>query len=608
MSPSVTPHPQNRVIAFETTQSEISLTGRLVGLDLPARDALLARLFESFERDLATAQGEARRSGQPVAFEAAAISLTDGGDTCWVHPDGTLDREYSVFAGYERCLEQAAAPPPLDPSRPVHPEKLLHASYTAFWAPSATNWQPTRVLECSRAQRLALQRVLGVPLPLCELPWLITLRREHYESLLGDVLEPFGLHVTAREESIDAGIFAHTLRLAVLSGGLTLQERVFDSAERLRLVPLVRDILREAQTAEACPMASEKALADLIGHLETGHYLPDGLFIIGHPAAPFTPWPPLPALVTAHSTQRVASPRRRLDVPAFSHLWDVAHASLPAEERKHVRWVHFSREQKVPQQIGAAMHVALYGGHEKGGLLEAMTLGRYLNTLQQRQSGAWQNNLPSHWHDLPETELRSICRELPVETAWLGSHLRERLFRDGKYHNGQGQVLDERGRPLTLPLLVRLLKGLAGTFGHFFLKFQNTHPQNAVLLADTRQGEPHVIWRSVGRLAATLTWAARAEGLSSIIKTGPIDLAGDAIAQILAANPDGCPILAGWENELEARRLYPALTFQVGYPLGLSDTVESGTGDAHSGLEERRRDKRPPRAHFSHHHWAAPNL
>ena len=82
-----------------------------------------------------------------MEFDAAGISLTDGGDVWTVHPDGRLDRRYDRFEGFEAFLDQLAGRPKVDASRPVNREHVLEAAYDAFWSPSATNWQPTRVLE-----------------------------------------------------------------------------------------------------------------------------------------------------------------------------------------------------------------------------------------------------------------------------------------------------------------------------------------------------------------------------------------------------------------------------------------------------------------------------
>ena len=106
----------------------------------------------------------------------------------------------------------------------------------------------------------------------------------------------------------------------------------------------------------------------------------------------------------------------------------------------------------------------------------------------------------------------------------------------------------------------------------------------------------------VNTLTAVLTFLSRAQGASSIIKSGPIDLARDPIAAILAENPDDLAHLRPWHDPLVAKTYLPAMTFQVGMPLTGSDVVEAGTPGEHTGLEERKRDKRPPREDFAWHY------
>ncbi|MNY42219.1 hypothetical protein D3C86_1770850 [compost metagenome] len=98
---------------------------------------------------------------------------------------------------------------------------------------------------------------------------------------------------------------------------------------------------------------------------------------------------------------------------------------------------------------------------------------------------------------------------------------------------------------------------------------------------------------------------ARAMGASSIIKTGPIDLARDPVSRILADNPDAQAEVAKLQPAIAAGTVLPAMTFQVGYPLAGSDIIEPGTPNEHSGYEERKRDKRPPRARFVAHYFPA---
>jgi hypothetical protein len=291
-------------------------------------------------------------------------------------------------------------------------------------------------------------------------------------------------------------------------------------------------------------------------------------------------------------------------------LWEVAERTLPADERGRILFADFSWHEQVPRRIGQAMFEALYGvGAEpeskaggEGGILTAVTVRNYLLNVGQKDPAWLADRLPAGWGNLADMELRKLAKDVPVRADDLGRYLRERILRDGKYKIAGELVTDQEGRPLTVPLLVRMLKSLAGTFGNFFLKFQNTHPQNAVLLADVTRPDSHKTYRAVGKAAAVLTFLSRALGASSIIKSGPIDLARDPIARILAENPGDLPHLRPWKEGLTSGTLLPALTFQVGMPLAGSDVVEAGTPGEHTGLEERKRDKRPPREDFTWHY------
>ncbi|MEB3329216.1 MAG: hypothetical protein VKQ33_08305 [Candidatus Sericytochromatia bacterium] len=597
--------PQHVVHAFEAQRRRASLTGQLLGLDLPARDAVLHAQLAALEQRLAQARERATATGEAVDVDGSGASLTDGHDTWRVHPDGRLSRVLQPFPGFEACLE--AGPETTEVPRTPHLSEALPLLYQAFWAPSATNWQPTRVLVGPGGPLAAALRETGAGAAARGLR-LLLLRRDRYESLLGDVLEPFGLAVTAREESIDAGIFAQTLRLAATAAGHRVWEHVLTTAEVARLrEPLLADLTARLQ-ASGPSGEDHDALAALRRDVAEGRYLADA--VVDLAGGPSPRWPAFEALVAAHSTQRVAAPGRELPPDRMRRLWEDALASLPEGERAWLACAAFSWHDKTPRHVGQAMFEALYGrgadpetrlGGE-GGLLTQLTVGAWLRQ-QAPAGGAGPEALPQGWQALPEAALRRAVSALPVPAERLGTHLRDRLLRDGKWHLEDGLLRDDQGRPLTVPVLVRLLRSLAGTFGHFFLKFQNTHPCNAFVLARADGEAPHHAWRAVGRVAATMTFAARAQGLSSIVKTGPIDLARDAIGAILAANPDQAPVLAGLSGAW-----LPALTFQVGWPLAGGDVVEGGAAQPHTGLEERRRDKRPPRGRFAHHIWAPPSL
>jgi len=597
---------------YEADRRAKTLTGSLLGLGLPERDQVLAQVFEGFEQDLAIARSEAANTGHPVRFEGAAISLTGPGDTWTVQPDGRMDRDYVPFPGFETLVERLSQPPALDETRAVEFSEVLQAAYHAFWSPSATNWQPTRVLEATGDFKQRLAAIAGWSAALVPSVMLL-LRRDHYESLLGDVLEPFGLAVTAREESIDAGIFAETMAMSALSRGMTFREYVFaphevEGVAGLAIAELSARLDRLTDESEVAETERTK-IAHLIDFLKRGKYLPDSLMVLGHACEPVEPFTQFDALIESHSTQRVASPVRDFSHAETELLWARTRAALPESERAAIDFAFYHWSEQTPPAIGSAMFEALYGtGADPdskqggtGGLLTAVTVRNYLLSLTEQDPGYVPGLLGAGWQDLDDAELQKVARAIGVRAQDVGRYLRERILRDGKYQVVDGLIADGNGKPMSIPVFVRLVRSLASTFGNFFLKFQNTHPQNAVILADTRAGETHRVFRTVGKVGAVLTYMARAMGASSIIKTGPIDLARDPIAAILGRNLDGRTLSGKWGEAIAQGVLLPAMTFQIGYPLSGSEVIEAGTPNEHTGYEERKRDKRPPRERFVDH-------
>ena len=603
---------------FTEAKRRSSLTGRLLGVGLPGRDAILSEIFERFEADLEAARAEATRTGKPVSLDGSGISLTDGGDTWWVHPDGKLTREYDAFPGFGEFMATMGDRHALDFARPVAHDALLRAAYNGFWSPSATNWQPVRVFELNGDSRKAFMELAGWNPEAIAIPLWVLLRRDHYESLLGDVMEPFGLAVTAREESLDVGIFAQAAAMTARSEGLTSAEYVFPAAQleaatRLLRAEIAQRMAKLGEPAAETPAAMELAkLTTLATMLDAGKYLPDSLMAIGHPVSPTgVSFERFGAIIDQHSTQRVASLDREFGKAETEVVWQQTIASLPPEERACVRWTFFHRDQRTPYEIGAAMFAALYGegadpeskAGGEGGMITSATLRNYLLQIAKTDPAYIRSILDEGWESMSDAELQKATRQVAVRTQDVGRYLLERILRDGKYVAENGILQDTSGKPLSVPVLVRMGKALTSTFGNFFLKFQNTHPQNAVILANLDCGmEEHRIFRTVGKVGVGLTYAARALGASSIIKTGPIDLAREPIARILVSNPDDDPDLAVMRDGLASGRISPAMTFQVGYPLGGSELVDAGTPNEHTGLDERKRDKRPPRDDFRRHY------
>lgn len=571
--------------------------GRLAvldGLPMRARDARFGEIAQAFESALASARESAAASGAPVAVDGSAFGGVESGDIWTCFPDGRCERDLVPFAGFEAFLRLVS-----ESERPFlnaePPESaIFRVCYVAHWSPTATNWQSNRVVRLSPAEA---ERALGRP---ARGAALLVLRRDRYESLLGDTLGPFGLDVTAREESIDAGIFARSLALAAAGLGLGFAETLAAPETAAPWTELARSAIAERAPASGPRAEAWRAVVD---GLVRGTFLPDAIVELGAPEPGAEPAFPFEALAYARSTQRVASPARRLPEGEFEALW---RAAAEAHGERGFAVACFGPEEAGPRRIGEAMFEALYGrgadpatrAGGEGGLLTAISPRGWLESVAERDPeavAAWLAEADARLDD--EAGLAKAARRLPVRAADLGADLLGRLTRDGKYRVDAetGHLGESPDRPMSLAVLLRLLKALGGTFGNYFLKFHATHPANAVVCV--RPGafeDAHRAYRALGTLAADLGYLARARGRTAIVKTGPIDLAKEAIAEVVASEtPD-----AGLAAELRAGRAVPGLTFQLGAPLGPDERVEPGAPDERSGLEERRRDKRPPRADF----------
>lgn len=360
--------------------------------------------------------------------------------------------------------------------------------FHAHWLPSATNWQPMRVVV--RPDDYLL------------------LRQNRYCSLLGDVLDAFGLVYETHEEMIDAGIYLEGVLRTAQVQGLSVDWDCATEAESHPLDP-----------ARFVPFARMRLFGDGV--------VPD--------------W--FERLSLGRVTQRVAS-RRPLEKSVLGELWREA-MRLVGVPQGVLRVAVYTGDQPEPERMGQAMHAALYG---EEGFLSRMTLQRLCEV----------------WETSPDDAVR-LDR--------LGAFFWERLSQEDRYQVDPCGVILANGKPLLVKQAAKLLKGLASTFGRHFLQFQNTHPLTGVV---TVSGEAGYVW--LGRVVAVWLWLARARGLSAIVKSGPVILAGSAI-QAITASVDR-----------------PALIVQLGWPLGLEEQV-----GGHTGLEERLRDKRPPRADVIDH-------
>ncbi len=562
--------------------------GALSGAD----DSGQARWFDSAlaqaREALARARQRAAETDRTVELDASRLSGVNGGERWRVAPSGRVERWLEPMpeaaAAVGRPAPGRAGPPPagLDAARPL----LARAAYNGLWSPSGTNWQPIRCLELGAEQMAAVsgRRAAG--------PGLLVLARERYESILGDVARLCGVEQSSHAEHIDLGIWLEVAESSIRAHGWQFERHWIEpgpGADRAAaaLTPVLEE--RSPRLQAAAALAESVAAGR---HRPAVCLLPrTGAGLARDPAAPGGLVPAaFDRLVEARSTQRVAAPGRSLERSALEALW--RHAQRVAGDSELALAV-FDRRGPVPAGIGRAMHAGLEGA---GGLLARIDrehLGAHLRDCA---------GLPAElaaWAQRPQEPVPG--QGLPA--AAVPAHLCAKLESSGRYHRAGGLLLDHRDRPLTAERLIKLVRLLARSFGRFFLSFQDTHPLLGVLLvpAGLAPEDQRRAYRRAGRAVAAMGLLARARGLVSIIKSGPIEIARAPIAELVAAHADD-PAL---RRAVAAGRLAPLLTFQLGHPLAPGEAVAAGRPDAHDGLLERKLDKRAPRARLSEHYVPA---
>ncbi len=559
--------------------------GALSGAD----DNGQARLFDDAlaqARDvLARARRRAAETNQTVELDASRLSGVNWGD-CWrVAPSGRIDRRLAPMpeagAAVGRPADRRAGPPPddLDAARPL----LARAAYNGLWSPSGTNWQPIRCLE------LGTEQIAAVSGRRADGPGLLVLARERYESILGDVARLCGVEQSSHAEHIDLGIWLEVAETTIGAHGWRFERHWVEPGPRAeRAAAALAPVLEErSPRLEAAAALAESVAAGR--HRPAVCLLPrTGAELACDPQAPGGLGPAaFDRLVEARSTQRVAAPDRSLPRSELEDLWRQAR---PATGDSGLELAVFDRRGPVPAGIGRAMHAGLEG---PGGLLARIDhehLGAHLRGCA---------GLPAEfaaWADRPQEP--APAQGLPA--AAVPAHLCAKLESSGRYRREGGLLLDHRDRPLTVERLVKLVRLLARSFGRFFLSFQDTHPLLGVLLvpAGLAPEDQRRAYRRAGRTVAAMGLLARARGLVSIIKSGPIEIARAPIAELVAAHADD-PAL---RRAVAAGRLAPLLTFQLGWPLAPGETVAAGRPDEHDGLLERKLDKRAPRARLAEHY------
>jgi hypothetical protein len=119
-----------------------------------------------------------------------------------------------------------------------------------------------------------------------------------------------------------------------------------------------------------------------------------------------------------------------------------------------------------------------------------------------------------------------------------------------------------------------------------------------VVMTPITHSDAPELYIAAGKAVACMTFLSRAYGQFSIIKSGPPEIAADAIRQRIAVHASSPDI----RSRAEQREVEPVLTFQIGLPLGPDDLVSQGKPEEHNGLNERLLDKHASRAALYKHY------
>ena len=418
--------------------------------------------FKAHWQPLRLAIDDALAGHTTKSFDASAAGFVWSGDIYHAHA-GVLSREL-VPTQVTLAAPQKLAGAPL---RDASVLARLHA--VADLAPTATNWQPHRVIVMSESAAIECGVKLRDADPLAL--GLLLFRRPRYESLLGDILDIFGANATAFEEWVDPGIYVESLRLLAHDASLTLE--VIDAAQAL-----------PPPAAALMPGAAIDAR-----HLPFLFLRFRGSPQQVHAATPLVP------LMLSRSSQRVASPARALPL-----------APLQAFTGEQVAWV--AADHPAVAAIGRAMFTALYG---RGADPETKQGGVGGIDLQPEKAAGH----------------LGVSLDGPVQAAHLGPYLGERFL--DRYERRGETLVSARGEPMTYKHLTRMARTFASAMGSHFLQFHNTHPAVGIVLA-APGGEGAF---AAGVLAARTLYYARAQGWAAIVKSGPIDLAEAGIAEAI---------------------------------------------------------------------------
>jgi hypothetical protein len=573
------------------------MLGELTGISESQQGALFSEALNLAKEKIHSARLQAQATGQDVTLDATRLSGVISGDRWTVSTSGRVKRFLDDYPEVETQLINTSAPGQptagktcrdLTAIRPL----LARAAYNGLWAPSGTNWQPIRTMELSGKQIADLTGSDSGA-------GLLVFARDRYDSVLSDVACLCGRKQDSHAESIDLGIWLAFAQQTAIAHGCPFRSILLGRITS-RTKKAIEILAERTPTLDPTTRA---AAQDLMASLQSGRHIPVLALVPNLPdAAPLT----LPNLdptalgglqpssfddlVFARSTQRVAAPDGNLDKQILEDLWKSAQQAYPHDD---LACCVYSNTDDMARQIGQAMHDGLEGPE---GLLARISLSGFCDYLKTQTVN---NQELQDWMVLPAGNLDAQAAQINLPADMVPEHIRSKLCLAGQYHLENGLLLDHRSRPLTILRLVKMVRMLAKSFGRNFLRFQNTHPLLGIILAPlganaAASRQCHV---QVGKRMAHMSLLARAKGLVSIIKSGPLEIAGERISDLVQQT--ATPKI---QTQLKKGKLAPLLIFQVGLPLAPDHEVAAGQPDVHDGLMERKLDKRAVRSQLAQHY------
>jgi hypothetical protein len=562
-------------------------------------DSALERFFREAHREaqqrLLDARQKALEKKEEVVLDCSRLSGVNQGETWIIDAEGRIRKELLRFEDVQKQLEDPSREyreyspcASIDRARPL----LARAAYNGLWSPSGTNWQPIRSVELD-AQEAAF--CTGKPAQGCGL---VVLARRRYDSILGDIAALCRITQPHHAEHIDLGIWLFAAQETANSHGWKIDVQPID-AESLtpfteRLIRLLT--LRIPQLAEP----SRTAARDLLRSIEANDHYPYCVLLPleGKELSidEMVPGHLLPSsfdkLIEARSTQRVASPRGELAPEHLLNLYNHAKASVPDSAAQELAFPVFTWRDPFPERVGKAMHDSVEG---PDGLLSKVNypnLANYLRAYPELPSDV------ARWADLEESALEKAGEAVALPREVIPLHIRSKLLK-GNIYNAEGNYLyDRRKRPLTVVRFNQFIRMLLSSFVRFSLSFQNTHPLIGVVMTPVRPADSAGLYIATGKTVAHMTFLSRAQGRVSIIKSGPPEIAADAIRRLIAEYAPSQEV----QDRAERAETEPILTFQIGLALGPDELVSPGKPDEHTGLNERLLDRRASRAALSRHY------